>query len=144
MLGGSYWPYEAFEVQDITCGHCVSSITKAVRAVDEGSRVTADLATDRVRIEPTESDRSQLGDAIPKAGYTPVPIADAEMTMGQPVLLSLSLNDQIARALILIKRPQPRWAHSEALICTARACGFGDAQTPRPPDRSFRLLLSRT
>jgi copper chaperone len=73
-----------FEVQDMTCGHCVSSITKAVRAIDQGAQVTADLATHRVQIEPTQSDRSQLSDAIREAGYTPVPIADAEMAVGQP------------------------------------------------------------
>ena len=73
-----------FEVQDMTCGHCVSNITKAVRAIDPGAQVTVDLATHQVRIEPTESDRTQLSDAIRQAGYTPVPIADAEMAVGQP------------------------------------------------------------
>ncbi len=72
-----------FEVQDMTCGHCVSSITKAVRAIDQGAQVTADLATHRVRIEPTEADKTQLSDAIREADYTPVPIADAEIAVGQ-------------------------------------------------------------
>lgn len=72
-----------FTVQDMTCGHCVSSITEAVRAIDQGAQVTADLARHQVRIEPTESDKTQLSDAIREAGYTPVPIADAEMTVGQ-------------------------------------------------------------
>jgi copper chaperone len=72
-----------FEVQDMTCGHCVSSITKAVRAIDQGAQVTADLATHRLQIQPTQSDRLQLSDAIREAGYTPVPIADAEMAVGQ-------------------------------------------------------------
>ena len=67
-----------FEVQDMTCGHCVSRITKAVRAIDQGAQVTADLATHRVRIEPSGSDTTQLSDAIREAGYTPVPIAEAE------------------------------------------------------------------
>jgi copper chaperone len=73
-----------FEVQDMTCGHCVGSITKAVRAIDPGARVTAELSTHRVRIEAATSDRSQLGDAIREAGYTPVPIADVEMAMEHP------------------------------------------------------------
>ena len=72
-----------FEVQDMTCEHCVSSITKAVRAIDQSAQVTADLATHRVRIEPTVSDRIQVRDAIREAVYTPVPIADAEMAVGQ-------------------------------------------------------------
>lgn len=73
-----------FEVRDMTCGHCVSSITKAVRAIDQGAQVTADLATHRVRIESTESDATRLSDAIREAGYTPVPIAGAETAVGQP------------------------------------------------------------
>lgn len=63
-----------FEVRDMTCGHCVSTISKAVRAVDQGAKLSVDLATHRVRIEPTESDATDLGDAIREAGYTPVPI----------------------------------------------------------------------
>ena len=65
----------AFEVNDMSCGHCASSITKAVRAVDQGARVQIDLVTHRVEIEPTESDAGALSDAIKEAGYTPVPVA---------------------------------------------------------------------
>jgi copper chaperone len=71
-----------FEVQDMTCGHCVSSVTKAVRAIDPGAQVTADLTTHRVRIEPSASNRTQLSDAIREAGYTPVSLADAQMAVG--------------------------------------------------------------
>ena len=48
----------AFEVQDMTCGHCVSTITQAVQALDPKARVQADAAA--------------LGDAIREAGFTPV------------------------------------------------------------------------
>ncbi len=65
----------AFEVNDMTCGHCASTITKAVQAVDQGAKVQIDLATHRVEIEPTESDAGALSAAIEEAGYTPVPIA---------------------------------------------------------------------
>ena len=65
-----------FEVQDMTCGHCVSSITKAVRAADPTAQVTADLAAHRVQVESTESDSTKLGDVIREAGYTPVPVED--------------------------------------------------------------------
>jgi len=63
-----------FEVKDMTCGHCVSTITQAVRAVDPGATVQIDLATHRVTIEPTEADAAELSDAIQKAGYTPVAV----------------------------------------------------------------------
>lgn len=72
-----------FEVHDMTCGHCVSSITKAVRAIDQGAQVTVDLATHRVRIEPTESNRTELRDAIREAGYTPVPVDDGAAPAGR-------------------------------------------------------------
>lgn len=64
----------SFSVNDMTCGHCVSTITKAVKAVDPGAQVRIDLATQRVDIEPTEADAAELGDAIKEAGYTPVAI----------------------------------------------------------------------
>jgi copper chaperone len=65
----------AFEVKDMTCGHCVSTITKAVRAADKDAKVQIDLATHRVQIEPTETNAAELGDAIREAGYTPVEVS---------------------------------------------------------------------
>ena len=64
----------AFEVQDMTCGHCVSTITKALKAVDKDAKVQIDLGTHRVQIEPTEANVSELSDAIKEAGYTPVEV----------------------------------------------------------------------
>lgn len=61
----------AFQVNDMTCGHCVSTITKAVRAVDTKATVNIDLANHRVEIEPTEADAQQLSEAIKEVGYTP-------------------------------------------------------------------------
>jgi len=61
-----------FEVKDMSCGHCVSTITKAVKAVDHDAGVQADLATHRVTIDPTKADAAALSDAIRQAGYTPV------------------------------------------------------------------------
>ena len=49
-----------FEVKDMTCGHCVSTITKAVEAADPGARVQIDLAAHRVQIQPVSSDRTRL------------------------------------------------------------------------------------
>jgi len=64
-----------FEVNDMTCGHCVSTITKALKAVDPEALVQMDLATHRVQIAPVEADAEELSDAIKEAGYTPVAIA---------------------------------------------------------------------
>jgi copper chaperone len=62
----------AFEVKDMTCGHCVSTITKAVKAADKDATVQVDLAAHRVSIEPVAADAATLGAAIREAGYTPV------------------------------------------------------------------------
>ena len=64
-----------FEVSDMTCGHCASTITKAVKSVDQGARVAIDVAAHRVHIEPTEADAAELLEAIKEAGYSPVEVA---------------------------------------------------------------------
>ena len=63
----------AYDVKDMTCGHCVSAITQAVKNVDAAAKVDIDLARHRVEIEPATADAKTLGDAIREAGYTPLP-----------------------------------------------------------------------
>ncbi|WP_280156335.1 heavy-metal-associated domain-containing protein [Piscinibacter sp. XHJ-5] len=63
----------AFEINDMTCGHCASTITNAVKAADKDACVRIDLARHRVEIEPVSADREELSEAIKDAGYTPVP-----------------------------------------------------------------------
>lgn len=64
----------SFSVNDMTCGHCVNSITNAVKALDPGAQVHIDLATHRVDIGPSEVSAADLSDAIREAGYTPIAI----------------------------------------------------------------------
>jgi copper chaperone len=73
-----------FEINDMTCGHCVGTITKAVRSVDSGAKVEVDLLTHRVQIEAAESSTTALADAIKEAGYTPVPVVDAKGLAPKP------------------------------------------------------------
>ena len=63
-----------FEVRDMTCGHCVSTITKALGAVDRNAKVQIDMATHRVQIESAAADAQELAEAIENAGYTAVPV----------------------------------------------------------------------
>jgi len=63
----------AFDVQDMTCGHCASTVTKAVQAADRDARVRIDLASHRVEIEPAAATAEHLEEAIRAAGYTPTP-----------------------------------------------------------------------
>ena len=58
----------AFEVKDMTCGHCVSTITKALKATDKDAKVQIDLATHHVRVEPVSADAEELAEAIKDAG----------------------------------------------------------------------------
>jgi len=63
-----------FEVNDMTCGHCASTITKAVKVLDRAARVEIDLNAHRVQVESAAADARELAEAIKDAGYTPVPV----------------------------------------------------------------------
>lgn len=67
----------AFEVNDMTCGHCVGTITKALKDADRDARVQIDLASRRVLVEPATADAQELADAITDAGYTAVRVTAA-------------------------------------------------------------------
>jgi copper chaperone len=67
-----------FEVNDMTCGHCVSIITKALKAADKDASVHIDLATHRVQIESTSADTEELAGAIRDAGYSVTPLPSSE------------------------------------------------------------------
>ncbi len=59
-----------FKVSDMTCGHCASTITKAVKELDAGAKLDFSLAEHIVRVDSTAS-REDLQHAIAEAGYTP-------------------------------------------------------------------------
>ena len=63
-----------YRVEDMTCGHCVGAITRAVRAADPGAKIEVDLGQHLVRIESVEAEDRKLMEAITEAGYTPVPV----------------------------------------------------------------------
>jgi copper chaperone len=58
-----------FQVEGMSCQHCVAAVTKAVKAIDADARVQVELQSGRVLVEST-GDARQLGDAIAEAGYT--------------------------------------------------------------------------
>jgi copper chaperone len=60
-----------FTVNDMTCGHCASTITRAVKEVDAASRCEIDLGARKVRIESAQPS-AEFRAAIEEAGYTPV------------------------------------------------------------------------
>ena len=60
----------AFIVEDMSCGHCVGAITKAVEDKMPGAKVTTDLASKRVVVTGA-NDARQIEAIIADAGYTP-------------------------------------------------------------------------
>ena len=60
----------AFTVEDMSCGHCVGAITKAVESKIPGAKVTTDLATKRVAVTGAP-DAGTVETIIAEAGYTP-------------------------------------------------------------------------
>ncbi len=65
----------AFEVNDMTCGHCASTITKSLKAADPNAKVTIDIGRHLVIVEPAAADGDDLREAIVDAGYSPAPVA---------------------------------------------------------------------
>ena len=64
-----------FTVQDMTCGHCVATITEAVKALDPDGRCEIDLPARRVKVASALS-AERVAAAISKAGFTPVRAGD--------------------------------------------------------------------
>jgi copper chaperone len=57
-----------FNVPEMTCGHCVSSITQAITQAEPQAKVSCDLASHQVKVENADAKTAQH--AIEEAGYT--------------------------------------------------------------------------
>lgn len=55
-------------VEDMTCGHCVATVEKAVKAVDENARVAVDLEAKTASIDSEVGSEAFIA-AIEDAGY---------------------------------------------------------------------------
>ncbi|MDX0683321.1 heavy-metal-associated domain-containing protein (plasmid) [Sinorhizobium medicae] len=55
-------------VEDMTCGHCVATIEKAVKTVDRNARVAVDLEAKTASIESGVASEAFMA-AIEDAGY---------------------------------------------------------------------------
>ncbi len=56
------------QVEHMTCGHCVSAVTRAVQAVDAAAKVDVDLASKTVHID-SATELAPLKSAIADAGF---------------------------------------------------------------------------
>lgn len=59
---------QVFNVQGMTCGHCVKAVTRAVQALDAGAKVDIDLAAKQVRVDSALAQEQVLA-AIREEGY---------------------------------------------------------------------------
>ena len=63
-----------FRVEDMTCGHCVSTIGKLVAGVDQAAMAENDPARRLVSTDSARAGADEFGAALREAGYTPVPV----------------------------------------------------------------------
>ncbi|MDR6164200.1 cation transporter [Pseudomonas fluorescens] len=59
---------QVFNVQGMSCGHCVKAITQAVQAMDPAASVRVDLAAKEVGVE-SALNANQVIEAIREEGY---------------------------------------------------------------------------
>lgn len=56
------------QVENMSCGHCVAAVTKAVKAVDGNAQVDVDLAAKGVKVQ-SAAPLDAVKTAIVDAGY---------------------------------------------------------------------------
>jgi copper chaperone len=59
-----------FELPDMTCGHCVKTVTETVHRVDAAARLKIDLPTHKVQIESPQPAEAFVA-ALIDEGYAP-------------------------------------------------------------------------
>lgn len=64
-----------FHVPDMSCQHCVQSITRAIQAKDANAQVSTDLAQHHVTVSNSQLDAAALLALITEAGYTPTALS---------------------------------------------------------------------
>ncbi|EXF91571.1 copper chaperone CopZ [Pseudomonas fluorescens HK44] len=60
---------QVFNVQGMSCGHCVRAITQALQAKDPAAGVRVDLATKEVGVESGELSAEEVINLIREEGY---------------------------------------------------------------------------
>jgi copper chaperone len=59
---------QSFQVQGMTCGHCVRAVIAAVQTVDPAAEVKVDLASGQVQVQ-SDGDPAAIARAIVEEGY---------------------------------------------------------------------------
>ncbi len=61
---------DEFKLPDMTCGHCVATVTKTVQALDAQAKVEIDLPTHQLRVQSSQT-HAAIAAALTEAGYPP-------------------------------------------------------------------------
>lgn len=61
-----------FSVPDLSCGHCASTVTKAIKAIDPEAEIKVDVAGKTVAVETAQL-ASAVAAALAGAGYPASP-----------------------------------------------------------------------
>lgn len=59
---------QVFDVQGMTCGHCESAVTGAIRQLDPQAQVAIDRSRNRVQVD-SEQARERIAQAIREEGF---------------------------------------------------------------------------
>lgn len=65
-----------FQLPQMTCGHCASTVRLALQLADPGCDVQVDLSRREIQVRSDE-DRLALAQALTEAGYPPAESASA-------------------------------------------------------------------
>ncbi|RKT24376.1 copper chaperone [Paraburkholderia sp. RAU2J] len=70
-----------FKVEGMSCQHCVTAVTNAIRAHDAAAQVQVDLASGRVVVDSAQPVDAMKA-AIDEAGYTVTAVSTVTATGG--------------------------------------------------------------
>ena len=59
---------QSFQVQGMSCGHCVNAVTLAVKSIDPKAEVQVDLGSGKVQVQ-SQQDHAAIAKAIEEEGY---------------------------------------------------------------------------
>jgi copper chaperone len=59
-----------FQIPNMTCGHCVKTVTEAVKTADPAAEIKIDLPRHQVQVQST-APRERLVAQLKEAGYSP-------------------------------------------------------------------------
>jgi copper chaperone len=65
-----------FQVEGMSCQHCVAAVTRSIRDIDDQAQVSVDLERGRVVVESSQP-TDALKEAIDGAGYTVLSVKNA-------------------------------------------------------------------